>query len=129
MPRREITDGIERDRAAGKRIRKFYRPGVLLDSGTSIERMGAGIRITPDELNETIILDRRVAILAGDMAEGVRAYSVITSPEVVQGITSLFEAVWRAATELAFYDARFEEIRMPTDPGTARIRLQRRNRR
>jgi hypothetical protein len=90
MPRREITDGIERDRAAGKRIRKIYRPGVLLDSGTSkhlreIERMGAGIRITPDELNETIILDRRVAILAGDMAEGVRAYSVITSPEVVQG--------------------------------------------
>ena len=104
MPRREITDGIERNRAAGKRIRKIYRPGVLLDSGTSkhlreIERMGASIRITPDELNETIILDRRVAILAGDMAEGVRAYSVITSPELVQGTASLFEAAWRAATE------------------------------
>ena len=104
MPRREIADGIERDGAAGKRIRKIYRPGVLLDSGTSkhlreIERMGASIRITPDELNETIILDRRVAILAGDMAEGVRAYSVITSPEVVPGIASLFEAAWSAATE------------------------------
>jgi DNA-binding NarL/FixJ family response regulator len=121
MPRREITDGIERDRAAGKRIRKIYRPGVLLDSGTSkhlreIERMGAGIRITPDELNETIILDRRVAILAGDMAEGVRAYSVITSPEVVQGIASLFEAAWRSATELAVYDARLEEIRLLAPP-------------
>jgi DNA-binding NarL/FixJ family response regulator len=72
---------------------------------------GAGIRISSDELNETIILDRRIAIMAGDNASGMRSYSVITRPELVQGVSSLFEAAWRAATELALYDTQFDETR------------------
>jgi DNA-binding NarL/FixJ family response regulator len=115
-PRREVADGVAGQHIQGMRIRKVYRPGVLLDASASqhlreIQRLGATIRITPDEINETIILDRRLVILAGDTAHGMRSYSVITKPEVVQGVESLFEAAWRAATELAVYDAHIAEIR------------------
>jgi DNA-binding NarL/FixJ family response regulator len=103
-------------RAIEKRIRKLYRPGVLLDKDTAahlreVERLGADIRITQGEINETIIFDRRIMILAGDLTDGIRSYSVISNLEAVQGVLSLFEAAWRAATELAVYDARLDEIR------------------
>jgi DNA-binding NarL/FixJ family response regulator len=115
-PRRDSADGVARHTAQGKRIRKVYRPGVLLDASAShhlreIQRLGADIRITPDEINETIILDRRLVILAGDTAHGMRSYSVIATPELVQGVESLFEAAWRAATKLAVYDAELAEVR------------------
>jgi hypothetical protein len=116
-PSPEIANGITSDHAAGKRIRKIYRSGVLFDPVAAkhlrqVQRLGAVIRITADQLNETIILDRRFAILAGDKANGTQAYSVITRPELVQGVASLFEAAWRAATDLAVYDTRLEEIRL-----------------
>src|SRR5690606_21762259 len=63
------------------------------------------------EINETIILDRRVVILAGDRKAGRRGYSVITQPEGVQGVQSLFETAWRSAGDLAAYDAQVAEIR------------------
>ncbi|PSL00068.1 hypothetical protein CLV63_102194 [Murinocardiopsis flavida] len=115
-PARDADHGPPPQGTGGKRIRKLYRPGVLLDPATAhhvrnAARIGADVRITPDELNETIILDRRMAILAGDVTAGVRSYSVVTLPEVLQGIMSLFEAAWRGAAELAVYDARLDEIR------------------
>lgn len=99
------------------RIRKVFRAGTLLDPAsaqhlaTVQETYGAQIRITTDEINETIIFDRRLAVLAGDMRAGRRGYSVISQPEVVQGITSLFEAAWRTSTDLEGYDARIAEVR------------------
>jgi DNA-binding NarL/FixJ family response regulator len=101
---------------AGMRVRKLYRPGVLLNPSLAqhlecVQRAGADIRITEDEINETIILDRRVVILAGDLSAGRRSYSVISRPEVVQGVSSLFEAAWRGATALAIYDAQLAELR------------------
>ena len=98
------------------RVRKLYRPAVLLDPNsarhvTEVNALGADVRITPDELNETIILDRRLAILAGETSGGVRNYSVIPLPDVVAGVVSLFEAAWRGATELAVYDAQTTELR------------------
>ncbi|WP_370946261.1 DNA-binding response regulator [Amycolatopsis sp. cg5] len=104
----------ESQSTGGKRIRKVYRPGVLLDSARELrhaERLGVQIRITTSEVNETIILDSRIAILAGDKEAGSRAYSVVSKPELVQGIVSLFEAAWRGATELSVYDADFAELR------------------
>ncbi|TNC28546.1 response regulator transcription factor [Amycolatopsis alkalitolerans] len=97
-------------------VRKLYRPGVLLDDQQvrhlrMLKRLGAEIRITPDEINETIILDRRVAILAGDRSGGERSYSVMTRPEVMQSVTSLFNAAWRAATELEVFEMQFAEVR------------------
>ncbi|GAB2761158.1 DNA-binding response regulator [Amycolatopsis magusensis] len=99
-----------------KRVRKIYRPAVLLDRAAAghlgeLVRLGAEVRISADEINETIILDRRVVILAGDRTAGPRGYSVLTGEETVQGVVSLFEAAWRGATELAVYDASVAEIR------------------
>ena len=97
------------------RIRKLYRPGVLLNPSSAqhvreVRQAGAEVRITPDELNETILLDRKFAILAGDLSDGRRSYSVISEPSVVQSVTSLFEAAWRAATTLEVYDTQHAEL-------------------
>lgn len=95
-------------------VRKLYRPGVLLDPSSAQHlrslRGHAEIRITTEDVNETIILDRRFAILAGDLADGTRSYGVVTEAAVVQGVASLFEVAWRSATELAVYDAQHAEL-------------------
>lgn len=97
-------------------IRKLYRPGVLLDPVQTQHvreraQLGVQVRITPAEINETIIFDDRAAILAGDRASGERSYSVVTRPEVVRSVTSLFDAAWRTATELAVFEMQFAEVR------------------
>lgn len=114
--RDEAVNGIAAHRGAGKTVRKIYRPSTLLDprSASHIELVtaaGAQVRITHDEVNETIILDRRTVILAGDSSAGVHSYSVIQLPEVVQGVLSLFEAAWRGATDLAVVDAQTATLR------------------
>jgi len=107
----------ERPPRGAATVRKVYRSGVLLDPVATRhlellrDRYGAQVRITTDEINETIVLDRRLVILAGDVRAGQRSYSVITQPEAVQGVTSLFDAAWRSATDLAVFDARIAEIR------------------
>jgi DNA-binding CsgD family transcriptional regulator len=99
----------------GLTVRKVYLPGVLFDPALAehlrqIAAHGARIRITEREINETILLDRRIAIVAGDDVGGVRGYTVISNPDLVQGIQSLFEAAWHAATDLESYQARFTEL-------------------
>jgi hypothetical protein len=99
----------------GTTVRKIYLPGVLFDpeQADHLRRLAAGgarIRITDREINETILLDRRIAIVAGDHVGGVRGYTVISNPDLVQGIHSLFEAAWHAATDLESYQARFTEL-------------------
>jgi hypothetical protein len=96
-------------------VRKIYLPSVLFEPALAehlrvMTAYGARVRITEREINETILLDRRIAILAGDRVGGVRGYTVISSPDLVQGIQSLFEAAWHAATDLAAYQARFAEL-------------------
>lgn len=97
-------------------VRKLYRPGALLDTVQrahlhELKRLGAVIRITPDELNETIILDRRVAILAGDRSSGVRNYGLVVRPEVVQSVATLFDAAWRTAMDIDVFETQFAEVR------------------
>ena len=113
----EFAAALRARRAGSARIRKIYRSSVLLDP-VSAKRLaddrdhyGMQIRIATEEINETIVLDSRVVILAGDLSTGQRGYSVITQPETVQGVASLFEAAWRSATELAVHDAQIAEIR------------------
>jgi DNA-binding NarL/FixJ family response regulator len=115
-PRPEIAAGVAEHHRAGVRVRKLYRPGVLLNPSTAqhlatLRDAGADIRITQDDVNETIILDRRVVILAGDLSAGRRSYSVVSQPEVVSGVASLFEVAWRSSVELAVYDAELTELR------------------
>ncbi|GGM28424.1 response regulator transcription factor [Promicromonospora citrea] len=113
----ELTALVRTRRPGEVTVRKIYRSTVLLDAfaaqgrARDRDRHGAQIRITTEPINETIVLDRRVLLLAGDVTAGRRAYSVITQPETVHGVLSLFEAAWRGATELATYDARIGEIR------------------
>ncbi|GAB3922516.1 LuxR family transcriptional regulator [Microlunatus endophyticus] len=114
---RDITAAAAARPRGSLRMRKLYRAGLLLDPVAARElakrrdQFGADIRLTTDEINETIILDGRLVILAGDRSAGERSYSVITQPDTVQGVSSLFEAAWRSATELADFDARVAEIR------------------
>lgn len=97
------------------RLRKLYRPGVLLNPSMAqhvrtVAARGASVRITSDDLNETIIIDRRFAILAGDLRDGRRSYGIVSEPAVVQNVQSLFDAAWRSATDLAVYDAQNSEL-------------------
>jgi DNA-binding NarL/FixJ family response regulator len=97
-------------------LRKLYRPGVLLNPSMAqhlrtISSRGASVRITSDDINETIIIDRRFAILAGDLRDGRRGYGVVSEPAVVQNVQSLFDAAWRSATDLAVYDTQNVELR------------------
>lgn len=102
--------------APGLRVRKLFRLSTMLDPrwghhARVMAGRGAHVRVSAHEVNETILLDGRVAILAGDESHGARSYSVITQPEVVHGISSLFEAAWRAGTELAVHEAEMAELR------------------
>ncbi|WP_459706651.1 DNA-binding response regulator [Actinophytocola sp. KF-1] len=95
-------------------VRKLYQPATLLNpsSARHVREVAAhaAVRITNDAVNETIIIDRRFAILAGDLADGQRSYGVVTEAAVVQNVLSLFEAAWRAGMDLAVYDAQHAEL-------------------
>lgn len=90
-------------------VRKLYTPAALADEESErhlveMSRAGARVRICPSPLpQETILVDRRVAILAGPADGGVRDYTIVRSPGVVQGVVSLFCATWDTAVELADY--------------------------
>ncbi|MEU4740569.1 DNA-binding response regulator [Actinosynnema sp. NPDC023658] len=103
-------------RTPGVRVRKLFRLSAMLDPECAdharlLADHGAEVRVSASEVNETILLDGRVVILAGDESHGARSYSVVTQPEVVHGVTSLFEATWRAGTELAVHEAETAELR------------------
>ncbi|MFL6119573.1 DNA-binding response regulator [Actinophytocola sp.] len=104
------------DQVSKPRVRKLYRPGVLLNPSTAqhlrtvAATPDAEVRITTDDLNETIIIDRRFAILAGDLHDGRRGYGVVTEAAVVQNVMSLFEAAWRTGIDLDVYDAQHAEL-------------------
>lgn len=103
----------------GRKVRKVYLPRVLLDPGSAahlreITALGAQVRVTEREINETILLDQRIAILAAETTPDGRSYTVLSRPDLVNGIQSLFEAAWRSATDLATYEVRFAELRQFT---------------
>ncbi|WP_409183628.1 DNA-binding response regulator [Amycolatopsis sp. VS8301801F10] len=96
------------------RVRKVYLSRVLLDPAGSehlraLRRFGAEVRISAHEINETILLDGRIAILAAGPG-----YRVVTAPDLVRGISSLFEAAWRSSTAMEAYETRFAELRQYT---------------
>ncbi|MFE9556261.1 DNA-binding response regulator [Streptomyces sp. NPDC006692] len=91
----------------GLRMRKLYTPHALPDARAErrLAKMAAGgahIRICAAPLTqETIVLDRRIAILAGTPADGTRTYTVIRTPDIVAGVRSLIRAAWAASPDLA----------------------------
>ncbi|MFE9097977.1 DNA-binding response regulator [Streptomyces sp. NPDC007264] len=89
-----------------RQIRKLFSPASLADrrSREHLGRLvdqGAQVRIAATALpHETIIIDRRFAILAGSAAPGGREYTLTTAPTLVGGVYALFEAAWETATDL-----------------------------
>ncbi|MFG2719615.1 DNA-binding response regulator [Streptomyces sp. NPDC048416] len=104
----------------GVALRKLYAPQALPDARaeqrlTRMAANGADIRICAAPLaQETIVLDRRVAILAGAPTGGIRTYTVIRSPDVVAGLRTLIHAAWETSVELDEHLRRRPAV--PLDP-------------
>lgn len=116
---RSLLDSLRSGVRTGLTVRKLYNPGALHDRRAVahlelVASTGGQVRISTSTLaHETIIIDRRIAIIAGSPLAGRRDYTVVRAPEVVQGVYSLFSATWEAATELAEFRKR------PTLPETS----------
>jgi DNA-binding NarL/FixJ family response regulator len=98
-------------------VRKLWSPLVLADEAQRADLLrvstrGTHVRISSAPLpHETIILDRRVAIIAGQPSPLGREYTVTTSPVLVSGVYSLFNAAWEAAIDLdAFLRGEVPEL-------------------
>ncbi|MFD9219662.1 DNA-binding response regulator [Streptomyces sp. NPDC060064] len=110
------SSGVNAAFAGGKRppltpgglsMRKLYTTQALADAESErrlvrIVESGAQIRICAGPLaREAIVIDRQVAILAGTPVRGIRTYTVVRSPDVVDGVRSLIHATWETAADLA----------------------------
>ncbi|MGW2838320.1 DNA-binding response regulator [Streptomyces sp. NPDC001493] len=88
---------------------KLLSPTALADEATRahlrlVRGKGAQVRISVSALpHETILIDRRVMILAGPETAGGRTYTVTTSPDLVAGVRSLYWAVWETAVGVDEY--------------------------
>ncbi|MFF5263076.1 DNA-binding response regulator [Actinomadura viridis] len=93
----------------GLKVCKLYNPRALADEDSerhllAMAGRGVAVRICPTGLpQETIIIDRRVAVLAGPPVQGTRTYTVVRSPDVVESVRSLYRATWEASIDLAEY--------------------------
>ncbi|UUU27961.1 DNA-binding response regulator [Streptomyces sp. DSM 40750] len=112
-----------RDRLRGSgthRTRKLYSPAALLDERgrehlSELADKGAQVRIAATALpHETIIIDRRFAVLAGLSAPSGREYTLTTAPTLVGGVYALFEAAWETATDLKAF-LRGEQPRLDAE--------------
>ncbi len=91
------------------KVRKLYSPAALTSEEhrahlRGLLARGAQVRISGGTLpQETILLDQRVAILAGRRTGGGREYTMTTSPALVDGVSALFQGVWDGATDFVAY--------------------------
>jgi DNA-binding NarL/FixJ family response regulator len=105
VARRVLAHGTD----GGFTVRKLMSPLALANEAQRahllrLDAAGSQVRISSAPLpHETIILDRRVAILAGQPSPLGREYTVTTSPVLVGGVHSLFAAAWEAAIDLGAY--------------------------
>jgi DNA-binding NarL/FixJ family response regulator len=91
----------------GLLVRKLYTSAALADDVQrthllQLLTVGAQVRICDAGLpHETIIIDRRVMLLAGPGVPGDREFTVTTSPALIDGVLALFDATWEGAVPLA----------------------------
>jgi DNA-binding NarL/FixJ family response regulator len=84
---------------------KLLSPVALTDEEARahlrlVQSKGALVRISGSLLpHETILIDRRVMILAGRETPTGREYTVTTSRILVDGVHSLFRAIWDTAVD------------------------------
>jgi DNA-binding NarL/FixJ family response regulator len=104
--RKAIAARVAEHTAAGIAVYKLFTPKAVAVRNDSlhlaeINRQGVRVRIYPGQLaHETIIIDRRVAILAGPAGAGPRSFSVVRAPDVVAAVRALYQATWESATDL-----------------------------
>lgn len=104
-----IRDRVRAAASTGFTCRKLLSPVALADEQArahlrEVQRNGTLVRISGSPLpHETIVIDQRVMILAGRRTPGGREYTVTTSQVLVDGVHSLFRAVWDSAVELDAY--------------------------
>ncbi|MGW6309682.1 DNA-binding response regulator [Streptomyces niveus] len=95
--------------APGFTTRKLLSPVALADEEArahlrQVRGAGALVRISGSRLpHETILIDRRVMILAGRETSAGREYTVTTSRTLVDGVHSMFRALWDTAADLETY--------------------------
>lgn len=101
--------------AEGMVVRKLYTPAVLADEEQrlhlfAVAAAGGQVRLRAATLpHETIILDRRVMILAGRSGARGREFTITSAPALVGGVHALMRATWDAGTPLADYLRRETE--------------------
>ncbi|MGC0423082.1 DNA-binding response regulator [Embleya sp. AB8] len=107
--RTAIVNRMRAGDAPGFRPRKLLSPVALANEDTRahlrlVQREGALVRISASPLpHETILIDRRVMILAGSDTPTGREYTVTTSPILVEGVHSLFSAIWDNSLDFDTY--------------------------
>ncbi|MFI6579307.1 DNA-binding response regulator [Nocardiopsis sp. NPDC050513] len=107
--RADAARGMTASRAKGVAVRKLFTPVALADEEArhhlfELADRGARVRICTTELpHETILIDRRVLILAGAASAGERAFTVTTSATLIGGVYALFRAAWDTAADLGTY--------------------------
>ncbi len=90
-------------------VRKLLSPVALATESArehlrTIAAHGARVRIVATPLpRETILIDRRIMIVAGAEAPGGREYTVTTAETLVGGMLSVFDAAWENATDVASF--------------------------
>ncbi|MFF2329255.1 MULTISPECIES: DNA-binding response regulator [unclassified Streptomyces] len=89
--------------------RKLLSPVALVEEEArahlrAVQSKGAEVRISGSPLPyETILIDRRVMILADRETPAGREYTVTTSQILVEGVHSLISAIWDNSTDLETY--------------------------
>lgn len=107
--KRQTKHLLRRQSGTNVRMQKLYNPAAVADPHhadhlLALRHAGVGVRICATVLpHETIIIDRKVAILAGTPVDGVRDYTVIMEPRAVAGVRTLYQATWASATDLQDY--------------------------
>ena len=98
---------------------------------TDLTGRGADVRVRPGALHRTILVDRRLAVVAAEPGAGGGPAMVVEQPVLVESIARAFAEAWRTATPVGIgptdalsYDRILETLRVladgPTDEAAAR---------
>ncbi|WP_245239456.1 DNA-binding response regulator [Streptomyces sp. MZ04] len=107
--RAAIAHRLRTGAAGGVVVRKLYTPAVVADEEQrlhlfEVAAAGGQVRVRAAALpHETIIIDRRVVILAGRRGARGREFTITTAPALVEGVHTLMRATWDAGVPLADY--------------------------
>ncbi|MEU9289532.1 DNA-binding response regulator [Streptomyces sp. NPDC048275] len=107
--RAAVQNRVRAADSPGFTTRKLLSPVALAEEEARahlrlVQSKGALVRISSSPLpHETIVIDRRVMILAGRETPTGREYTVTTSQNLVDGVLSLLQAIWDNSVDLDTY--------------------------